>query len=80
VNEYRVTFGQKYHREEHPTCPEAHPDGWVTILAPNYVLARRSAADVLERWFCDLVDVAEQPDYPWDLYPRGELCRWEAVS
>lgn len=26
-----VTFGQKYATEEHPTMPEAHPDGWLEI-------------------------------------------------
>lgn len=30
-----VTFGLRYAREEHPACPWAHPDGWLTVNAPT---------------------------------------------
>ena len=31
----RVTFGQRFAREQHPLLPDAHPDGWYEMEAPD---------------------------------------------
>jgi hypothetical protein len=38
--EYYVTFGFQYPREPHPRFPEAHHDGWATIVAASASEAR----------------------------------------
>lgn len=65
-----ITFGQQYRREEHPTWPLAHPDGWLRVTAASYEQARQVAFAV--------TDGAHAFDYPAEhfdqaLYSRGEL-------
>jgi hypothetical protein len=48
VREFRITFGQRYRTETHPLLGLAHPDGWVTIEAPDYDTARAWAVLSLE--------------------------------
>lgn len=66
-----VTFGTQYAREPHPRLPFAHPDGYLTIEAPDYNTALRTAFA--------LTGGAHGTDYsdrPSDItYQRGELAR-----
>lgn len=41
LKEFRVTFGQRYRRDAHPSLPEAHPDGYVAVMATDFDAARR---------------------------------------
>jgi hypothetical protein len=84
--EYRVTFGQRYATETHPMFGGAHPDGWVTIIAPTRHRARCRVVEELGAHWCDLYGPDDGP--PWDgwdgwddewwerLFPLGELARW----
>lgn len=76
MREFRVTFGQRWRREGHPTFPAAHPDGWLTIVAPDEDRAREVAFGWLGRHWSDLYR-ATDPDAMWHLYPLGELHRIE---
>lgn len=75
--EFRVTFGQRFHRDEHPTFPAAHPDGWVTILAADRDTAHRAAMERLGQAWGSLYQQGD--DIDWSMFPRGELARWDAV-
>lgn len=85
MSEFRVTFGQKYAREPHPTVRWAHPDGWATIDAPDHMTARQLAVAVLGASWGGLYDVAGHDGgllgdvlghaVDWSLFPRGELAR-----
>jgi len=71
---YFVTFGQQYKREPHPTFGKAHPDGWLTVVAPDELTARDTVIGWLGTAWSFIYD--EQPDLGW--FPRGELHRIEA--
>ena len=73
MSEYRVTFGQRYAREEHPRWASAHPDGWLTILAPTKSRAREVAVAFLGAYWADLYLASDHDD--WSIYPLGELHR-----
>lgn len=80
--EYRLTFGQRYAREPHPTFPAAHPDGWVTIIAPTWSAGRAFASDRFGRHWAFLYAEEEfgatsaWPEPMSVLFPRGELGRF----
>lgn len=66
-----VTFGSQYAREPHPRLPFAHPDGYLTIEAPDYRTARGIAMSMTGGAFC--TDYLERPS---DIqFQRGELAR-----
>lgn len=74
--EYRVTFGQRYRRETHPTFPAAHPDGWVTILAYDDAGARAVAFSMFEQAWSFMYGPSDRPQTYWDdTFPGGELAR-----
>jgi hypothetical protein len=73
--EFRVTFGQKYRSEPHPSWAGAHPDGWVTIEAWDYATARARAVAGFGTAWCDLYPADAHPSTDSDLYPLGELAR-----
>lgn len=76
MSEFRLTFGQQYRREPHPTFAAAHPDGWVTIVADTFEQARELVVrEFGERW-SGLYDPEDQDGL--ELYPLGELARLEA--
>jgi len=77
--EYRVTFGQKYRGETHPSFPEAHPDGWLTIVAEDRGQARAAAAAKLGREWCDMYGPESWPHVS-HYFPLGELGRIDAAS
>jgi hypothetical protein len=78
--EFRVTFGQQYPREPHPTLALAHRDGWVSILAPDEHAARAEAHRVLDvRW--SMLYQPDEPGYPTtEHYPLGELLQIVAAT
>lgn len=43
LENFYLTFGQKYRFEDHPTFSEAHPDGYVLIRAESKIHSREIA-------------------------------------
>jgi hypothetical protein len=80
--EWRVTFGQQYAHNPHPTFPAAHPDGWVTVHAPTEKAARDATLALLGTrwaWMYAMGDArsisgrSEDGDrVNWAVFPRGE--------
>jgi hypothetical protein len=81
LQEFRVTFGLEYSYKLHPTYAPAHPDGWLTIEAPDEVEARRVAVRLLGVHWSGIYP-AEQDDPMWLLFPQGEVRRipWGQVA
>jgi hypothetical protein len=71
--EFRVTFGQRHPREEHPTFPAADKDGWLAVLAWDYREAYEALAGALGNEWCNFYapHYATYPQVKW--YPKGEL-------
>jgi hypothetical protein len=80
MGEYRVTFGQRYAKEPHPTWTAAHPDGWVTVIADDCKTARRWAYANFGIHWCDLYEADAHPSTDAELYPLGELARFRNDS
>jgi hypothetical protein len=80
LREYRVTFGQKYAREEHPRWPPAHPGGWVTVVAGSYGEARAWTVREFGIYWCDVYGAETFASNDEDLYPRGELARFRMAD
>lgn len=70
--EFRVTFGCRYAREQHPYLESAHPDGWVTVWAYDEISARRIAATALGMFWSAVYRVSAVGT-DWSGYPLGEL-------
>lgn len=73
LRNYYVTFGQKYHREEHPVILDGvrpHPDGWVLIRCGNQTIAERTAHGLFGTRFSL---VYSEETHRKDYYPLGEL-------
>jgi hypothetical protein len=75
VSEFYVTFGQRYRREAHPRMAEVHPDGWVTIEADTYRVARSATGVLFGTEWCWLYEAHPGAHY----FPRGELARFDAA-
>lgn len=85
--EWRVTFGQQYRHEPHPTWHDAHPDGWLAVSARSEAQARAAVmARIGQHWafmyaMGDAFQVSTRSDDGGDggtwaeIYPRGELGR-----
>ena len=71
--EYRVTFG--FGHIPHPRLPEAHHDGWLTVVAADELAARvATIARIGTRW--SFIYGPTDIHYPTEQhYPRGELYR-----
>ena len=65
-----ITFGQKYRREPNPKFPDAHPDGWVEVIAPTYDKARSIAIENLGTSFAC---AWKEDEFMPELYPLGRL-------
>lgn len=74
MNEYRVTFGQKYPRELHPYYDRAHHDGYVAVFASSEAAARAYCVARLGREWAFLY--AMDTDTDWSFFPLGEIDRW----
>lgn len=75
TNEFYVTFGQKYRRQQHPQAINnsyPHPDGYLTVIAGNYDEARAAVYQVLGILWAFLYS---QGTFDRSLYPLGELGR-----
>ena len=75
MNEYVVTFGQKYAREIHPLLPGVHPDNWVVIEAPSLDAAREAAYGALDELFCDVYSPESWADIS-HMFPGREVARY----
>jgi hypothetical protein len=80
---FYLTFGTNHTPDRHPNLDVAHPDGWVTITAPDYPTARAAArylADTAWSWlYSDPADVlGTTRGYP--LFPRGQLAAYTAYA
>lgn len=80
--EYWVTFGQRYAREEHPTFPAAHPDGWLVFEVADHLDHRAAYAAIWQVLGERFSDASQGPfrAHEWDLYPRGELARIQVAE
>lgn len=74
MKEYTLTFGQRYARDTHPRFAAAHPDGYVTIVAPDWSSARHLAFCRYGGSWAALYDSDNFPDRD-ELHPLGELDR-----
>ena len=74
MSEFRVTFPQRFRNEPHPTLPQAHPDGWLTIEAPSLGLARDIAFYRLGDEWAFIYPDDDMRDH---LYPLGEIARFK---
>lgn len=53
ASRFYVTFGEMYRTTEHPYFTNAHPDGYLTIDAPDELAARHAAiARIGNHWAC----------------------------
>jgi hypothetical protein len=75
--EFRVTFGQRYAREAHPVLGrEAHPDGWLTVVADDYETARALVVRELGTAWANLYPLGSMTRDEWaKWFPRGEVGR-----
>lgn len=77
MSEYRVTFGQRFRHDQHQKFRDAHPDGWVTILARDYDHAHAIAMAALGTEWSGLYEADE---IGTDVLPRGELLRLDGTG
>lgn len=70
MQEFRLTFGQKYRRRPHPIFGESlTPDHWVVVKAPDYERAYEAIEALLNGEWSNL-EPAEEFDESF--YPKGE--------
>lgn len=67
---FYITFGQKYRRENHPSGYDISPDGVVQVVAPNYETARDIAVKSFgQEWSFIYPESHAEMDY----YPLGVI-------
>lgn len=67
---FYITFGQKYRRENHPSGYDISPDGVVQVVAPNYETARDIAVKSFgDQWSFIYPERHAEMDY----YPLGVI-------
>lgn len=74
MNEYFVTFGQKYRNQPHPLQTYPHPDGWLLVKAVDMTEARTKAFQELGPFWSNIYTDQEFKKNQ-HLYPKGELHR-----
>lgn len=72
MTEFRITFGQRYKHEEHP-LGWPHPDGWLSVLAPDYGTARAIVENFLGSAWAFMYEEGDAGFPTESTYPRGEL-------
>jgi len=73
MHEFRITFGLQYRNEPHPRVKWAHPDGWLSVYAPDYETARELAVALVGSHFAFMY-IEGKPNWPTqDHYPLGQL-------
>jgi hypothetical protein len=75
---FYVTFGQRYAREEHPSFPEAHPDGWVEVIADTEyaarVLTKKRLGTAWSHMYTEKIwKKYEENENSFARFPRGSL-------
>ena len=76
AHDYYVTFGCQYSYTPHPTYPDAHPDGYVVIVAPSEPVARAAAFAAFGQAWAFIYETPPDPYFA----PRGELRRLVATK
>lgn len=78
--EFYVTFGDQYPtREAHPTFPQAHRDGWLTVIAGDISVARAIAFERLgQKW--SFIYASDDDLWKPEFFPLGELDRFEEAD
>lgn len=80
--EYRVTFGSAYAHQPHPVWNDAHPDGWLTVLAPDELTARRGVIAAITNAWSSIYGPADR-DYPRAMssyFRLGEIGRMQVLD
>ncbi len=70
VSSFYLTFGRRYELEEHPAFEQAHPDGWVRIVAVDLEAAREAAWMKFGENYAFLY---AEGDFQPGSFPRGEI-------
>lgn len=72
---FYFTFGQNYRNETHPNFPDAHPDGWVTIIADDFHSARTKAVELfgVSNGSILFAFQYDDTDFKPNFYPKGEI-------
>lgn len=68
-----VTFGQRFHRDQHPLFPPAHPDGWVAVEARDEHQAHLLAFAALGRQWAFVYPASMPGRFAEASYPLGCL-------
>lgn len=77
MNKYYVTFGVMYAQDEHPFFADAHPDGYILILAHEYMDAREIAYRELGKHWASMYFANE---FKPGEFSRGELARYQQTA
>jgi hypothetical protein len=78
AREFRITFGLRYRYDVHPHFPQAHPDGWLTIVARDEEIARQIAHVVLDFDWAGIYAGPFDEDAWRRKHPAGEITRIDA--
>lgn len=73
--EYRITFELQYRYLPHPTFPDAHPDGYLTIVCSDEQTAINIAHAVLDSTWAFHYPAPFNEKRWAQNYPLGELAR-----
>ena len=71
-----ITFGERHRYEDHPTFPEADPDGYLTVVGPDEDACLTYAITKLRGEFSMSYTDPEKWN-PESWYPKGCLKTWE---
>ena len=74
MKNYYITFGSQYAREPHPHL-DIHPDGYVTIIAPDRESARQKAFELTNGRFSFMYG---DEDMEFSYFPMGSLMTVQA--
>lgn len=78
---FRVTFGQQYSYQLHPTYEAAHPDGWLEIVADSESQARAATQVLLKQHYSMLYDEREwKKEWEDKHFPAGCIERFDAAT
>lgn len=70
LTKFFLTFGVQYRHEQHPFWAGAHPDGWLTVMAPDEDAARRLIRPYIGNRYAFIYEESRfKPEY----HPLGEL-------
>ncbi len=70
---FYVTFGVLYAHEVHPKFAQAHPDGWLRVVAENEMEARLLVVDRIGHQWSFMYVAPDFMTTAAKYFPRGEL-------